>query len=115
MKEFDELLNLKKKIEEFSPTLTETYNNINKIIENLDCLDTEKFDQIMSLLKEYSADIEKIKTDFLLLKITHTRMESCLNETKILKKKRLFRLEKAKNDREMSQVGEDLGEFFNLD
>ena len=66
MKEFDELLNLKKKIEEFSPTLTETYNNINKIIENLDCLDTEKFDQIMSLLKEYSADIEKIKTDFLL-------------------------------------------------
>lgn len=114
MKEFDELLNLKKKIEEFSPTLLETYNNINKIIENLDCLDTDKFDQIMSLLKEYSADIEKIKTDFLLLKITHTRMEACLNETKILKKKRLFRLEKVKNNREAQQEIDELDSFFDV-
>lgn len=113
MKEFDELLNLKTKIEEFSPTLIESYDNINKIIENLDCLDTDKFDQIMSLIKEYIADIEKIRTDFILLKITHTRMEACMNETKILKKKRLFRLEKVKNNKQTQEI-DDLDSFFDV-
>jgi outer membrane murein-binding lipoprotein Lpp len=107
MKQFDELLKLKGKIEDLSPTLIETYENINKIIENLDCLDTEKFDQIISLIKEYNADIEKIKNDFNLLKITHSRMDACLSETRILKKKRLFKLSQNKKT-----FKDDIADYF---
>ena len=96
MKQFDELIKVRQKVEDFSPLLIETYDDINKIVQNLDCLDVDKFDQIMSLIKEYDADVEKIKNDLNLLKITHTRMKACLSETRLLKKKRLFKLERNK-------------------
>ena len=55
-------------------------------------MDDDKKDEIFSIMKKYEADIEKIESLFHNLKSDNLELQSCYNETKLLKKARLTKL-----------------------
>ena len=97
--DYNDIMNFKQKIEELYPYLRKAHQNILNLLEDLECIDDEKFDQYYSYIKEYEAQIENIKSDFLMLSSENKKIESCLNQTKLLKKRRLSKLQSNMNDK----------------
>lgn len=91
--DYNELANLKSGIEELYDYLQKSHNDILKVIETAECVDDDKFDQFHSNIKEYESKIELLKSDFLSLSSENKKIQSCVSQVKLLKKKRLTKIE----------------------
>ena len=112
--DYNEIMALKKQIEELYPFLKQTHQNLLNLLENLDCYDDEKIDTIHSYVKEYESTISLLKSDFLKVNSENKKIESCLSQVKLLKKKRLTKLES--NILRQKEVDNDfsLDDFFDF-
>lgn len=117
--DYNELMNFKKEIEELYTFFISTHGKILKLIEDAECVDDDKVEEFYSYTKLYESKIESLKSDFYELSSEHKKLESCLNQTKLLKKRRVTKLEsqmKNKNNfEENSESSFDVDDCFNLD
>lgn len=91
--DYNELAKLKRSIEELYTYLQRTHHDFLKVIENAECVDDDKFDQFHSSVKEYESKMELLKSEFLSLSSENKKIESCFSQVKLLKKKRLTKIE----------------------
>lgn len=98
--DYNELIYLKSNLENLYYYFKDQHNNLLNMIENSECLDDEKFDIYHSYVKEYESLISLLKSNFIQLESNNKKIESCFSQTKLLKKKRLTKLESKmdKND-----------------
>jgi len=117
--DYNELMNFKKEIEELYTFFISIHGKILKLIEDAECVDDDKVEEFYSYTKLYESKIESLKSDFYELSSEHKKLESCLNQTKLLKKRRVTKLEsqmKNKNNfEENSESSFDVDDCFNLD
>ena len=90
---YNHLHEVKEHIENMFYNLQEAHQDIIDIIEDADCLDGEKYDEVYSTIKEYEAEIEQIKANFMTLKSKNKKLQSCLSQTRMMKKLRVTKLE----------------------
>ena len=105
--DYNEIIKFKKEIEKLYQYLKFSHENILKMIEDIECIDDEKFDMFHSLIKEYESKIEIIKSDFLLLNSENKKIESCLSQVKLLKKKRLTKIKSNMCDKSNDSYDDD--------
>ena len=84
---------LNREVEDLYIYFKDTHQNLLNIVDIGECLDDEKNDEYHSYVKEYEASLELLKSNFLLLKSHNKKIESCISQTRLLKKKRLKKLE----------------------
>lgn len=115
--DYNELMRFKKEIENLYLYLRKSHIDALKLIENIECIDTKNIDKYYSLIKEYEAKIELLKSDFLLLSSENKKIESLINQTKLLKKKRLTKIGSniEEPDDEPVDEGGDISDFFDID
>lgn len=89
---YNKLYELKNHIEEIYRYFNDIHSNFINLIEDAECLDDEKFDLFHSMIKEYDSDLNTLKSNFLTLKSDNKKIESCFSQTKLLKKKRMVKL-----------------------
>lgn len=89
----NKIVKFKRELEKLYSFFEETHEDILKILEDTDCVDSEKFDEFNSRLKDYESQLELIKSDFNKLKSENKKIESCMSETRILKKRRMTKVE----------------------
>ena len=91
--DYNELFYLKNDLEDLYFYFKDQHNNLLNMIENSECLDDEKFDIYYYHIKEYESLISLLKSNFIQLESNNKKIESCISQTKLLKKKRLVKLE----------------------
>jgi len=91
--DYNTIVNLKNEIETIYSNFEEIHEDFVGIFNNAECFDDEKLDEYHSYLKEYQSALDILKADFFKLKSNNKKIESCISQTKLLKKKRLSRLE----------------------
>jgi len=91
--DYNVLMGFKKEIEKLYTYLNKAHNDTLKLIENIECVNDENIDKYYYIIKEYESKIELLKADFLLLSSENKKIESLINQTKLLKKKRLTKIE----------------------
>lgn len=91
--DYNKLMYLNIEVEYLYGYFKDTHQNLLNIVDIAECLDDEKSDEYHSYVKEYEASLELLKSNFLLLKSHNKKIESCISQTKLLKKKRLKKLE----------------------
>ena len=89
---YNELIHFKKEIEELYIYMKKAHYDTLKLIENVECIDDENMDKYYTRIKEYESKIELLKSNFLLLSSENKKIESLINQTKLLKKKRLTKI-----------------------
>jgi len=97
---YNNLMHVKQKIEDIYISFKKIHQNFLNVIEDSDCIDTEKIDTYYSYLKEYEAILEILNSNFSMLNAENKRIESCFSQTKVLKKKRLTKLNSKINTEE---------------
>lgn len=83
----------KSKLEDLYNLFRKRHNEILELLDDADCISDEDSNKFYSLLKEYESDIEQVEARFLILKSNNTRIKSLFNDTRLLKKRRLAKLE----------------------
>lgn len=91
--DYNKMMELNSYFETIYLILKNSHQELLKIIENGDCFDSEKKDQLFSYIKEYEAKIIELKSDIFSIDAENKKIQSCLSETRLLKKKRLTKLE----------------------
>lgn len=91
--DYNELMRLNQEFETLYSHLRDAHNEFLKIINDAECLDDEKIDIFHSYTKEYEAKIATLRSDFYSLESENKKIESCLSQTRLLKKKRVTKLE----------------------
>lgn len=91
--DYNDIMGFKKELEQLYVHFENTHKNMLKFLEDAECIDDDKVDEFHSHIKEYEAKLENIKSDFYQLSSEQKKLESCLNQTKILKKRRVTKLE----------------------
>ena len=107
--DYNDIMQFKKELEELYDYFENTHKKVLKFLEDAECIDDEKVDDFHSHIKNYESKMENLKSDFYLLSSEQKKLESCLNQTKLLKKRRLTKL--ASNMKKPSNHG-DLDEIF---
>ena len=108
--DYNKLVYLKQELEEIYIYFEEQHNNLLNMIENSECLDDEKYDIYHSNTKEYEALISLLKSNFMQLESKNKNIESCFSQTKLLKKKRLTKLD-SKMNISLSQYNNDVNDI----
>ena len=104
----NKIFNTKIKIEHLYWLLKDRHQELLNLIEDCDCIDDEKSDDFYSILKEYESEVEKIESILISLKSQNTKIESLFSEVKLLKKKRLTKIESKISKYENVEFNEDL-------
>ena len=110
--DYNDLMGLNLEFEQLYAHLRNAHNQLLKLINEVECLDNEKIDIYHTHIKEYEAKIAILKSDFFSLESENKKIESCLSQTRLLKKKRITKLEsniskKMKIDEEMEFIDDD--------
>ena len=108
---YNDIMNFKKELEELYEYFNLAHKKILKLLEDAECVDDDKVDEFHSYIKEYESKLEILKSDFHLLSSEQKKIESCINQTKLLKKKRVTKLKSnmKKNIEDIEgEDGEDL-------
>jgi uncharacterized coiled-coil DUF342 family protein len=105
--DYNELMQLNQEFDTLYSYLKNSHNNLLKIINEAECLDDEKIDIFHSYIKEYEAKLATLKSDFYSLVSENKKIESCLSQTRLLKKKRMTKLESR-----ISKNSDDVSDFF---
>jgi len=114
---YNDIMNFKKELEELYYHFSETHKKILNFLEDAECIDDEKLDVFHSYIKEYESKIENLKSDFYQLSSEQKKLESCLSQVKLLKKRRLTKLEsnmKKPGSTDIFGLIDDDGEEFEL-
>jgi len=90
--DYNDVIKFKKEIEELYVYLKRTHENILNIIEDIECIDDDKFDTYYSYIKGYESKLDILKSDFFLLESENKKIKSCISQIKLLKKKRLTKI-----------------------
>ena len=115
---YNDIMNFKKELEELYEYFKFTHEKILKLLEDAECVDDDKVDEFHSHIKEYESKLENLKSDFYQLSSEHKKLESCLNQTKLLKKRRLTKLAsnmKKQNSNDTFGLLDEDGDDFDLD
>lgn len=116
---YNDIMQFKKELEDVYYHFTETHKKILRFLEDAECIDDEKIDVFHSYIKEYESKLENLKSDFYQLSSENKKLESCLSQVKLLKKKRLIKIasnmKKPSNDFELGDLIDDDGDVFTLD
>jgi hypothetical protein len=91
--DYNELMRLNQEFEELFEYLKNAHNQLLRLINDAECLDDEKIDDCHTYIKEYEAKISLLKSNFYSLESENKKIESCLSQTRLLKKKRITKLE----------------------
>ena len=91
--DYNDIMKFKQEIEKLYPYLQNAHAKILKTLEDVECLDDEKLDTFYSYMKEYESKLNILKSDFLLLESENKKIESCISQVKLLKKKRLTKIQ----------------------
>lgn len=91
--DYNDIMKFKQEIEKLYPYLQNAHSKILKILEDAECLEDEKIDIFYSYIKEYESKLNILKADFLYLESETNKIESCLSQVKLLKKKRLTKIQ----------------------
>ena len=108
--DYNNIVEFKKRVEILYDYFEKTHQNLLNLLEDAECIDDEKFDQYHSYLKEYDALLDTIKSKFFALESENKKIESCFSQTKLLKKRRLTKLES--NMKRKYEDKDDEDEFF---
>ena len=92
MVDYNEIIRFKQKIENLYFYFQKAHQEILDLLEDAECFDDEKIDELHSFMKEYEAKLEVLKSDFHLLNSENNKIKSCISQTKLLKKKRVAKL-----------------------
>jgi uncharacterized coiled-coil DUF342 family protein len=91
--DYNDIMNFKNEIEELYSHFQNTHQKILKILEDSECIDDDKIDSFHSYIKEYESKLETLKSDFYQLSSENKKLESCLSQVKLLKKRRVTKIE----------------------
>lgn len=92
--DYNKLHSLKSNFENVYYQFQNTHEELLELIENSDCVDDEKIEQYYQYLKRYERKIRELKADFSDMDLINRKIQqSCLNNVKLLKKKRLVKLQ----------------------
>lgn len=110
--DYNDIMGFKKELEQLYVHFENTHKNMLKFLEDAECIDDEKVDEFHSHIKEYESKLETLKSDFYQLSSEQKKLESCLNQTKILKKRRVTKLESNMKKPKINDIlDECLGEW----
>lgn len=104
--DYNDIMKFKIEIENLYPYLQNAHSKILKLLEEAECLDDEKIDTFYSYIKEYESRINVIKADFLYLESENKKLESCMSQVRLLKKRRLTKIESNINSKNSSWDGD---------
>lgn len=109
---YNDIMNFKNELEELYGYFENTHKNILKFLEDAECIDDEKTDEFHSYIKEYESKLEILKSDFYQLSSENKKLESCLSQVKLLKKKRVTKLTSNMKKKKELSIGdwEDFGD-----
>ena len=91
--DYNDIMNFKKELEELYEYFENSHKKVLKLLEDAECVDDDKVDDFHSHIKEYESKLELLKSEFHQLSSEQKKLESCLNQTKLLKKRRVTKLE----------------------
>lgn len=90
---YNDIMEFKKEFEQLYVYFENTHLKILKLLEDAECIDDEKTDEFHSYIKEYESKLETLKSNFHELSSEHKKLESCLSQVKLLKKRRVTKIE----------------------
>ena len=108
--DYNRLFKIKQRLENLYVRFQTTHEEFLKVVEDTDCFDAEKIDQIHTVLLEYDSEIDKLNSQFYILQSKNKDIQACFNETRLLKKARLTKLAsnmKRENDYGRSSQSDD--------
>ena len=90
---YNDLMNLKENFEDIFEYFRDSHQELLNIIEDGNCFDDSKMDDFYSFLSEYESTLNLLKSDFYKLKSSNSNIRTCISQTKLLKKKRLSKIQ----------------------
>lgn len=106
--DYNDLIKFKSKIEELFYDISSLHEDYIEIINDGDCFDDDKIDDFYSYLKDYKSSFYLLKSDFNKLKSHNEKIKSCMSQTKIMKKKRMSKLNSNMRDTSKDILDDDL-------
>jgi len=96
---------VKQSIEALYLAFVETHNEYLRVIEDVECFDDEKINEIHSTLMEYDAELDKMKASLFMMQSKNKTIRSYFNQTRLMKKARLTKIESKMNKPEDDDDG----------
>ena len=102
---YNQFQKVKQSIEALYQAFVETHNEYLNVAEDVECFDDEKINEIHSTLMEYDAEIDKMKASLFMMQSKNKTIRSYFNQTRLMKKARLTKIESKMNQPEVSYDG----------